>query len=109
MKKYIIAGAIGFLVHAAWIAAGIILVSSWSYLNIYLYHGRNVEQNVLMAAVFAMLISALVTIISRTLFFRIKYKAKEKWLLSMAFGLGFYLAFWVLIGLFQLTFSGFGF
>ena len=109
MKKYIIAGAIGFLIHAAWIAVGIVLVNSWSYLNIYLYHGKNIERNVLAAAFFAMLISALFVIIGRILLFRIKYPGKEKWLLSLVFGLGFYLAFWALIGLFQLTFSGFGF
>ena len=110
MKKYIIAGTIGFLIHAAWIVVGIFLVNSWHYLNIYVFHFKNMDrESIPVAFWYALMISIVFALIFRVLFVRAGHGAKEKWFLSFTAGAGFHLAFWALVGFLWAMFSGFGF
>ena len=109
MKKYILAGAIGFLVHATVIIGTGALLSSNSPFDVAGFYIKTMEKSIPVAFWYAFLISIVFALIFRVLFVRAGHGAKEKWFLSFTAGAGFHLAFWALVGLLWAMFSGFGF
>ena len=109
MKKYIIAGAIGFIAHAVWIIGGILLLDYESFWNIARFYGETIDQKSIPTAfLYAFLISTVFAGIFRAMLIQTaRYNKKQKWLLGLASGIGFHLAFWALIAVFWLTFRNF--
>ena len=110
MKKYIIAGALGFLIHATWMIGSGIFLSSDSPANITGVYIEIIDKKpIFVSFLYAFLVSLAFVGIMRILLARAHYGAKEKWLLSLTAGAGFHLAFWALVGFLWAMFSGFGF
>ena len=113
MKKYIIAGTMGFLVHAAWMISGAYTYAEFdadSFLNVLKFYytaGEGLPDAVIF--LYPLLFAVLFAGVVRLIIARMEYSKSEKRWISLAAGIGFYLAFVaIFIVLYQMV-SGFGF
>ena len=110
VMKYFLAGLVGFLVHITWLIFGGIFLNT-NYLNIMKFYSDAFERNNdIVPFIYALGITIIFSLIARIFLIKVgQYNSREKRILSLSGGIGFYLAFVLLMVFFRLMFAGFSF
>jgi len=106
MRKYFSSSIAGFLINTVLILFGS-LINYNSPLNIARVYIEILDrQPAILVFGYALLFTLIFIGIFRLILIRTKYTTREKWLMSIAAGIGFHLSLWALFGVLYLMVSG---